>query len=118
MGLFIRVRVRPHPLLERKGDDLHMDLPVTVSEGMLGATVTVPTPDGGSVRVRIPPASPTGKRLRVKEKGVPHLKGGGRGDLYLRVAVHVPDRESTELADAARVLDGGYSADPREKLRL
>ena len=90
---------------------------MTVSEAMLGASVTVPTPDG-AVRVRVPPGSQSGKLLRVKGKGVPHLKGGGRGDLYLRLAVQVPDRETPELADAARVLEGGYGKNPRDDLRL
>ncbi|HSQ01608.1 MAG TPA: molecular chaperone DnaJ [Candidatus Dormibacteraeota bacterium] len=115
--LYIRVAVRPHPLLERRGDDLYMDLPVTVSEAMLGATIEVPTADG-PVRVKVPALSQAGRQLRVKGKGVPHLRGGQRGDLYLRLRVHVPDRESTAAAEAARALDAAYAASPREGWRL
>ncbi|MDX2169798.1 MAG: molecular chaperone DnaJ [Deltaproteobacteria bacterium] len=115
--LYIRVTVRPHPLLERRGDDLHMDLPVTVSEAVVGASVEVPTPDG-AVRVKIPAHSQSGRQLRVKERGVPHLRGGGRGDLYLRLVVQPPDREAEAAADAARALDAYYTRSPREGLRL
>jgi molecular chaperone DnaJ len=115
--LFIRVRVRPHPLLERRGNDLYMDLPVTVGEAIEGATVTVPTADG-SVRVRVPAASQTGRLLRVKGHGVPHLKGSGRGDLYLRLAVHVPEEKSPAVSEASRVIDAAYTRNPREGLRL
>jgi molecular chaperone DnaJ len=118
--LFIRIRVRPHRLLERRGDDLYMDLPLTVSEALVGASVDVPTADGATVRVRVPANSQSGKQLRVKGHGVPHLKGTetGRGDLYLRLVVHVPDRESDAVKDAARALDAGYSTNPRDQLRL
>jgi molecular chaperone DnaJ len=115
--LFIRVRVRPHPLLERRGDDLYMELPVTVAEAMLGASVNVPTFDG-PVRVRIPPGSQSGTQLRVKGRGVPHLKGGRRGDLYLRLAVKLPDRDSEEIREASRRMEAGYGRNPREGLRL
>jgi DnaJ-class molecular chaperone len=115
--LYIRVTVRPHPLLERRGDDLHMDMPVTVSEAMLGAGVEVPTPDG-PVRVKVPAHSQAGRQLRVKGRGVPQLKGGGRGDLYLRLQVHVPDGETPAAAEAARALDEAYAHSPRDGWRL
>lgn len=115
--LYIRVTVRPHSLLERRGDDLYMDLPVTVSEAVLGAAIEVPTPDG-PVRVKVPAHSQAGRQLRVKGRGVPQLRGGGRGDLYLRLVVHVPDRESAAAADAARALDVAYSRPPRDGWRL
>jgi molecular chaperone DnaJ len=115
--LYIRVTVRPHPLLERRGNDLYMDLPVTVSEAMLGATIEVPTPDG-PVRVKVPAMSQAGRQLRVKGRGVPALRGGTRGDLYLRLRVHVPDRETPAAIEAARALDAAYTANPRQGWRL
>jgi molecular chaperone DnaJ len=115
--LFIRVRVRPHPLLERRGHDLYMDLPVTVSEAFGGASIEVPTPDG-TVRVRVPPRSQASRLLRVKARGVPRLRGGERGDLYLKLVVHAPDRESPGAEEAARTLDAAYSRNPREGWRL
>jgi molecular chaperone DnaJ len=115
--LYIRIKVRPHPLLERRGDDLYMDLPVTVSEAYLGASTDVPTVDG-TVRVRVPPRSDAGRQLRVRGRGAPHLRGKERGDLYLKLVVRVPDRESPAGEDAARALDAAYSRSPREGLRL
>jgi len=115
--LYIRVRVRPHPLLERKGDDLYMDVPITVGEGALGASITVPTPDG-AVRVKVPAGSQSGRQLRLKGHGVPHLKGGGRGELYLRLMVHVPDDHSEAIRTAAETLEKGYRHHPRESLKL
>src|SRR5262249_55764543 len=77
--LYIVVRVRPHPLLERRGNDLYLDVPITVGEAMLGATITVPTADG-EVRVKVPPGSQSGRTLRIRGHGVPALKGKERGD--------------------------------------
>jgi molecular chaperone DnaJ len=115
--LFIRVKVRPHPLLERKGHDLYMDLPVTVGEAVLGASIEVPTPDG-PVRVRVPPRSQAGRQLRVRGRGAPHLRGSERGDLYLKLVVQVPDTEAPAAAEAARALDAAYARSPRSDLRL
>lgn len=115
--LFIRVKVRPHLLLERRGEDLYLDLPLTVGEAISGASVTVPTPHGG-VRVRIPASSQSGQQLRVKGKGVPHLRGGGVGDLFLRLYIHVPDQPADAVTEAARAIDAAYSRSPRADLSL
>jgi len=115
--LYIRVKVRPHPLLERRGHDLHMDLPVTVGEALLGASIEVPTADG-TVRVHVPAHSQAGRQLRVRGRGAPHLRGTERGDLYLKLVVHVPDGESAAAAEAARALDTAYSHSPRDGWRL
>jgi len=111
--LYIRITVRPHALLERRGDDLYMPLPVSVSEAMLGAAIEVPTADT-PVRVKVPASSQTGTQLRVKGRGVPHLRGGGRGDLYLTLAVQVPAGDVLAAAEAARALDAAYVRAPRE----
>ena len=115
--LFIRVRVRPHPLLQRRGHDLYMDLPVTVGEAAIGASVEVPTPDG-PVRVRVPASSQAGRQLRVRGRGAPHLRGKERGDLYLKLVIHVPEGDSPAVVEAARALDATYTRSPREGLRL
>jgi molecular chaperone DnaJ len=115
--LYLRVQVRPHPLLERRGNDLYLDVPVTVSEALLGATVTVPTPSG-DVRVKIPAGSQSGRQLRLRHRGVPALKGGEAGDLYLRVMIHLPEGHADAVADAARTLESHYAENPRRRLRL
>ena len=116
-NLYIVVRVRPHPLLERRGTDLYLEVPVTVGEATLGAAITVPTPDG-NVRVKVPPGSQSGKLLRIRGHGVPALKGGPRGDLYIRVMIQVPASAGDEMRETIRRLDAAYGRDPRSGLRL
>lgn len=87
--LYLRVTVTPHPHFERKGDDLYVDLPLSVADAALGAEVSVPTLKG-QVSMKIPPETSSGKTFRLPGYGMPHLKGGGAGDQYVRVQVVVP----------------------------
>ncbi len=87
--LYLTVTVRPHPLFERKGDDLHLELPLTIPEAALGADVRVPTLKG-SVSMKIPPETSSGKTFRLPGYGMPHLKGGGAGDQYVKIKVVLP----------------------------
>lgn len=114
--LYIVVRVRPHPRLERRENDLYLDVPVSVGEAALGATITVPTPDG-EVRVKVPAGSQSGRLLRIRGHGVPALKGGGRGDLYIRVMIQVPTDDS-KIRDAIQAVESAYGKDLRSGLRL
>ncbi|MFQ5658258.1 MAG: molecular chaperone DnaJ [Candidatus Methylomirabilales bacterium] len=88
--LYVTTRVHPHPLFERKGDNLYCTIPITITEAALGARVEVPTVDGKAT-MAIPPGTSSGRVFRLREKGVPHLKGGGRGDQYVTVNVVVPE---------------------------
>ncbi|MDP2627527.1 MAG: DnaJ C-terminal domain-containing protein [Candidatus Rokubacteria bacterium] len=87
--LYLRVAVRPHERFERKGDDLYVDLPVPFVDAALGAEVQVPTLKG-QVSMKIPPETSGGRNFRLPGYGMPHLKGGGGGDQYVRVQVTVP----------------------------
>ena len=89
--LFVRVEVEPSPLYERRGADLVLEVPVTYPEAALGATVEIPTPQG-PVGLKVPSGSESGKLLRVKGRGAPKLKGGGKGDLLARLRVTVPKK--------------------------
>lgn len=115
--LYMETEVLPHPLARREGDDLHMDLPVTVNEAMLGADVKVPTFQG-DVTLKIPPGSQSGRRMRLKGRGVPSLKGGATGDLYLHLQVKVPEEASAEAKAAAETLARAYRGDVRGELHL
>lgn len=115
--LYIRVKVRPHPLLERKGDDLYLDIPISVTEAVLGGPITVPTPET-SVQVQVPAGSQSGRLLRVRGHGVPHLKGEGKGDLYLRLMIHVPDKLDETVRAAATQLQGSYGGGLRDGVKL
>jgi len=115
--LYIVVRVRPHPVLERRGNDLYLDVPVTVGEAALGGTITVPTPDGER-RVKVPPGSQSGKLLRIRGHGVPALKGGERGNLYIRLMIQVPVDSGEQVQEAIRAMESAYGKDLRSDLHL
>jgi molecular chaperone DnaJ len=115
--LYIVTRVRPHPHLQRRGRDLTLELPITVGEAMQGATVAVPTPDG-TVNLKVPAGSQSGARLRLRGKGVPAMKGGGRGDLYVVLMVQIPTDGDERVREAVRVLESSYARSPRADLRL
>ncbi|MBW2120992.1 MAG: J domain-containing protein [Deltaproteobacteria bacterium] len=87
--LFIRVHVLDHPLFKREEDDITVDREIPFSQAALGTTIEVPTLDG-TRRLRVPAGTQSHTRLRLKGQGIPHMKGGGRGDLYVRVIVRVP----------------------------
>ena len=96
--LYVIVQVRPHSLLRRDRDDLHMIVPVAVHEAALGARIEVPSFDG-PVRLKIPPGTQGGHRLRVSGRGAPTMIGG-RGDLFVEVRLALPrivDERSKEL---------------------
>jgi curved DNA-binding protein len=114
--VLLRVRLREHPLVRRDGKDLSVDLPVTVPEAVLGGEVTLPTFEG-PVRVRVPPGSQTGRRLRLRGKGLPDLRGGPRGDLYAVLQVVLP-APSERLEKAVKPLEALYKGDPRAGLSL
>ncbi len=93
--LYVMVRVEPDDLYERLGDDVVLEVPVTISEAALGTTLRIPTPDGGHVSLKVPAGSQDGRTLRVRGKGAPRLRGG-HGDLHVRLRVRVPDTLSKE----------------------
>jgi len=93
---YIEVKVAPHPVFTRQGNDVHVELPVTLPEAVLGATVTAPTIDG-PVSLKVPPDSNTGSQLRLKGKGILDRASGKRGDQYVRLKVVLPDRTDPEL---------------------
>lgn len=114
--LYLRVKLREHPWVKRDGKDLSLDLPVTVPEAALGAEVTLPTFEG-PVRLRVPAGAQSGMRLRLRDKGLPDLRGGARGDLYAVVKIVLPPH-SAALEKAVRPLEGLYKADPRAGISL
>jgi molecular chaperone DnaJ len=113
--LYVVTRVTPSKLYRRRGEaDLELDVPVTYSEAALGATVEVPTPDG-RVSLKVPAGSQDGKLLKIKGRGAPKLKGGGKGDLIARVNVHVPTKLSKAEKEALENLQKASRDNPREK---
>ncbi len=117
--LYFVVRVRPHARIHREGKDLTLDVPVTVVEAIRGATITVPTLTG-EVKLKVPPGSQSGQRMRLRGRGAPDPKGGEPGDLYVRLMVQVPTAATPEeLQDALAALERAYRGDdPRADLSL
>jgi DnaJ-class molecular chaperone len=91
----IEVAVRPHRIFTLKGDDIHIDLPISLSEAVLGGKVNVPTPSG-AVAMTVPKWANTGTVLRLKGKGAPRADGS-RGDEYVRLEVMLPEKPDPEL---------------------
>ncbi len=109
--LYVMVHVEPDDLYERRGDDVVLEVPVTISEAALGTSVRIPTPAGGHVSLKVPAGSQDGRTLRVRGKGAPRLRGG-HGDLHVRLRVQVPEKLSKEQKQLFEKL-GMTLPDPR-----
>jgi DnaJ-class molecular chaperone len=109
----IELSIRPHPIYRREGDNLVMDLPVSVPDAVLGGKVEAPTPDG-PVSLSIPAGANTGSTLRLKGKGMPG-PAGRRGDLMARVVVTLPDRPDAELQKFAETWRAERPYTPRRR---
>ena len=88
--LFIFISVKEHELFEREGINLFCRVPVSMATAAMGGEIEVPTMDGGKSRVKVPAGSQSGKQMRLKQKGMPPLRGSASGDLYLEIAVETP----------------------------
>ncbi|MDB9822591.1 molecular chaperone DnaJ [Deltaproteobacteria bacterium] len=115
--LYLVIHLKPHSLLKREGDDLFMEVPVTVGEAIKGGSIMVPTVDG-RVNVKVPPKSQSGQTLRLKGKGAVNLKTKKRGDLMVKLVVKVPQTDDREILEAADKMNGFYTEDLRRDIRL
>ena len=101
--LYVAVKIRRHPDLMRRGTELYHELAVSYPQAALGATLTVPTVEG-SEEVEVPAGTQSGHEIRLKAKGVPRLRGAGRGDLHVIVNVVVPAKLSKRERELLREL--------------
>jgi DnaJ-class molecular chaperone len=108
----IEIEVRPHPLFKRHGDDIHVDLPISLTEAVLGGKVRAPTPSG-VVTMTVPKWSNTGSVLRLKGKGVPRADGS-KGDEFVTLKVMLPEKPDPELEKFVAHWHGTYS--PRQAM--
>ena len=99
----VLIRVAPHPVFARKGDDLHRELPITLEEALLGAEAPVGTLKG-RVLLKVPPGTQPGRTFRLAGQGMPHMSGNGSGDLYVKIRVVLPDRLDEEAKRLVRRL--------------
>lgn len=110
-NLYVVTHVEAHPLLRRQDTELYYELPVSISQAALGAKVSVPTPDGDEL-VEVRPGTQHGAEIRLRGRGVPHLRrAGSRGDLHVLVSVTVP----TRLSSRQRELLEEYAAESGER---
>lgn len=113
--LLIKIRVEPHPFFSRRGNDLEVIVPVSLGEAALGGKVDVPTPKG-VISLKIPPATSSGKRLRIKGHGVAR-RDSERGDLYAVVQIVLPDTIDAASSDLIRDFEKRHPLNPRAELR-
>ena len=104
--LYVTVSVRKHPLFTRDGVDVICEMPITFAQAALGSEVEVPTLDG-KVKYSIPEGTQTGAVFRLRNKGIPHLRGNGRGDQFVKTVIEVPkklnDKQKKALRDFAEL---------------
>ena len=110
----IEVQVESHPYFRREGRDIHLELPISLQEAVLGATVGVPTVHG-QVSMKIPPGSNSGTRLRLKGKGLADGKSGEQGDQYITLRVVLPDQPDEALRRFVEGWADEHRYDPRDK---
>ena len=121
--LYVEVRVRPHAIFERDGDDLHCDVPIRISQAALGDIVRVPTL-GGEAEIRVPAETQTGKVFRLRDKGVKSVRSRKPGDLYCKAVVETPvnltpeQRILLEQFEATFVGDSARKHSPRSSTFL
>ena len=108
----IDISVRPHPFFTSDGDDVRYEIPISLTEAVLGGKIRVPTLDG-AVNVTIPANSNTGKTLRLKGKGL-HKHGGGHGDAYVTLKIVLPDAPDPDLSAFVEGWSAGKSQNARK----
>jgi DnaJ-class molecular chaperone len=110
----VEIEVRPHKLFTRKDDDIHLELPISLPEAVLGAKLDVPTPTG-SVHMTVPKGANTGRVLRLRGRGIVR-KDGSRGDEYVTLKILLPEKLDPEIEEFARRWQTGQTHDPRRGL--
>lgn len=111
--LFLTIQFKPHPLYKPDEHDLSMSLPITPWEAAFGANVTVPTLDGGKIKLAIKPGAKSGQKLRLKNQGLPK-KGGTRGDLIAELQIQVPSKPNKHEKELLEMLKNRSAFNPRE----
>lgn len=112
---YVEVHIQPHPYFERKDGNVHLELPVSLAEAVLGGKVAVPTIDG-PVTMTLPKGSNTGATLRLRGKGIVDPAGGTRGDQYVRLKVVLPKTPDAELEAFVRRWSDAHPYDPRAEM--
>ncbi len=112
--LRIKVKVQPHPFFRREGENIYLDVPVTVGEAALGAKIEVPTPDGKAI-MKLPAGTAGKQRFKLKGKGFTSPKGG-RGNLYVDISIVLPRHIGERARAALSELESAYGESPRKDI--
>jgi curved DNA-binding protein len=102
--LYLNVSILPHPIFARDGNDIYVEKTVNYSQAALGTTIDVPTIEGITKRIKIPGGTQNNTKIRMKGFGVPNLRGGGKGDQYVKIFVDVPRRLTDQQTQLIRKL--------------
>jgi molecular chaperone DnaJ len=117
--LYVQVHIKPHPVFQRDHDDLHCEMPISITTAALGGEVEIPTLDG-SARIRVPAESQTGKTFRLRAKGIKGVRSHVAGDLFCHVVVETPVNLTTRQKELLKEFEGISAQDvarhnPRSK---
>jgi len=112
---YVEIRVEPHAFFQTRDNDIHVELPVTLTEATLGGKVRVPTV-GGPVMLNVPAGSNTGTSLRLKGRGLLDRKSGQRGDQYVKLKVVLPEEPDGKLKEFLESWEAGKAYDPRKEM--
>tara|TARA_B100000686_G_C16704321_1_gene925323 strand:+ start:14 stop:1141 length:1128 start_codon:yes stop_codon:yes gene_type:complete len=110
--LYLFINVDSHDLFKRSEQNLFFEYPISIADAALGTDIKIPTIDGGKAKIKIPAGTQSGKQFRLKEKGMPLMRGGGYGDLYVQVNTEVPvslNREQKDLLEKFREIENEKS---------
>jgi molecular chaperone DnaJ len=113
--LYITTHVDPHPVFRREGDNIHMEVPITIWEAGLGTKIEVPTIDGKTL-LKIPPGTQNNQKFRLRERGVPNSRKGTKGDQIVQVTLKAPEVRDEKTKELLRELAALHTEDPRQGL--
>lgn len=105
--LHIKLTVKSHPVFNREGDNIFVEVPVTITEATLGAKINVPTLDG-NVSMTLPPGTDSGKKFRLKDKGIPNTRTGVKGDEFAIIKITVPKKVTPKIREALEEVEKAY----------
>ena len=110
--LYLFINVNTHELFKRSDENLFFECPISIADAALGATIEIPTIDGGKAKIKIPEGTQSGKQFRLRGKGMPYIRGSGNGDLYVQINTEVPislNKEQKELLEKFRQIENEKS---------
>ena len=110
--LYLFINVHSHELFKRSDENLFFECPISIADAALGNSIEIPTIDGGKAKIKIPAGTQSGKQFRLRAKGMPYMRGGDYGDLYVQVNTEVPvslNKEQKELLEKFREIENEKS---------